>query len=113
MPAMMADWRRVSIVTGALLAGVWPFMASAACSPPQPPYWEGKGGKPALPPKPACLSTKEGCPGWEAYSYNDAIKAYNTKAEAYRPAAEAYVKQLNDYVKAAADYAQCEVKTLQ
>lgn len=95
------------------LAASWPLAAGAACSPPQPPYWEGKGAKPPLPQKPACLGKKEGCPGWEAYSHNDAIKAYNAKAEAYRPAAELYVKQLNAYVKAASDYAQCEVKSLQ
>lgn len=95
------------------LAASWPPAAGAACAPPQPPSREGKGDKPALPPKPACLDKKEGCPGWEAYSYSDAIKAYNLKAEAYRPLAQSYVKQLNDYVKAAADYAQCEVKSLQ
>ncbi len=113
MLRLSADWRNVLTAAIALTAGAWPLAASAACTPPQPPYWEGKSGKPALPQKPACLSTKDGCPGWEAYSYNDAVKAYNVKAEAYRPAAEAYVKQLNDYVKAASEYAQCEVKSLQ
>ena len=103
--------KTVAAALGLVLTG--PQTGSAACSPPQPPSWAGKGAKPPLPQKPPCLDKKEGCPGWEAYSYNDAIKAYNAQAEAYRPAAEAYVKQLNAYVKAAADYAQCEVKALQ
>ena len=69
--------------------------------------------KPALPQKPACLDAKEGCPGWEGYSYNDAIKAYNLQAQAFRPIAEAYLQKLNAYVKASADYAQCEVNAMQ
>lgn len=105
--------KRIIGACAAALLTLWSPAARAACSPPQPPYWESKGDKPAPPPKPACLSAKDGCPGWEAYSYNDAIKAYNLKAEAYRPLAQDYVKRLNDYVKAASDYAQCEVKSLQ
>lgn len=86
---------------------------SAECVRPEPPAATLKPTKPGLPAKPACLDAKGGCPGWEAYSYNDAIKAYNAQIEAYRPLAEGYVKALNAYVKGSADYAQCEVKTLQ
>jgi hypothetical protein len=39
-------------------------------------------------------------PGWEAYSYNDAIKAYNAQAQAFQSVAGAYVQKLNAYVKA-------------
>ncbi|UMY20208.1 hypothetical protein MMB17_20260 [Methylobacterium organophilum] len=87
--------------------------AHAACTPPAPPPVEGRPAKPALPQKPGCLSAKDGCPGWEAYSYNDAIKAYNVQIEAFRPLAQAYVEKLNAYVKASADYARCEIGTLQ
>ncbi|WP_236960993.1 hypothetical protein [Methylobacterium durans] len=87
--------------------------ARAACTRPEPPPPESKPAKPPLPEKPACLDAKGGCPGWEAYSYNDAVKAYNAQAQAFRPLAEVYVQKLNAYVKASADYAQCEVKTLQ
>ncbi|MGU3359879.1 hypothetical protein ACLBWX_06040 [Methylobacterium sp. M6A4_1b] len=87
--------------------------ARAACTSPEPPPAASRPAKPPLPAKPACLDAKGGCPGWEAYSYNDAIKAYNEKAAAFRPLAEAYVKALNAYVKASSDFAQCEVKTLQ
>lgn len=85
----------------------------AECVPAQPPAVATRPTKPPLPAKPACLDAKGGCPGWEAYSYNDAIKAYNAQAAAFRPLAEAYVKALNAYVKASSDYAQCEVKALQ
>ncbi|WP_457108725.1 hypothetical protein [Methylobacterium sp. P5_C11] len=85
----------------------------AACTPPEPPPASARPMKPALPAKPACLDAKEGCPGWEAYSYNDAIKAYNLQAQAFRPIAEGYVQKLNAYVKASADYAQCEVNAMQ
>ena len=87
--------------------------ARAACTLPEPPPATARPTKPPLPVKPACLDAKGGCPGWEAYSYNDAIKAYNEQAATFRPLAEAYVKALNAYVKASSDYAQCEVKTLQ
>jgi hypothetical protein len=86
---------------------------SAQCARPEPPPVSLRPTKPPLPAKPACLDAKDGCPGWEAYSYNDAIKAYNAQAQAFRTLAEAYVKALNAYVKASADYAQCEVKALQ
>jgi len=86
--------------------------AAAPCALPVPPPVEGKPVKPALPSKPACLDAKGGCPGWETYSYNDAIKAYNGQIAAYRPLAEAYLQRLNAYVKASADYAQCEAKSL-
>ena len=87
--------------------------AAAACTPPAPPPASARPAKPELPPKPACLDAKEGCPGWEGYSYNDAIKAYNLQAQAFRPIAEAYLQKLNAYVKASADYAQCEVNAMQ
>ncbi len=87
--------------------------AVATCTPPEPPPASARPAKPALPDKPACLDTKEGCPGWEAYSYNDAIKAYNLQAQAFRPIAEAYLQKLNAYVKASGEYAQCEVNAMQ
>ena len=100
------------IMAGALaLAGAWP--AVAACTPPVPPAADARPEKPKLPDKPACLDAKGGCPGWEAYSYNDAIKAYNAQAQLFRPLAEAYVQKLNAYVKASGEYANCEVKSLQ
>jgi hypothetical protein len=85
----------------------------AICSPPEPPPASARPAKPALPDKPACLDTKEGCPGWEAYSYNDAIKAYNLQAQAFRPIADAYLQKLNAYVRASGEYAQCEVNAMQ
>jgi hypothetical protein len=102
--------RAAALGLGALMSGN---AARAACTLPEPPPATARPTKPPLPAKPACLDVKGGCPGWEAYSYNDAIKAYNEKAAAFRPLAEAYVKALNAYVKASSDYAQCEVKTLQ
>ena len=84
-----------------------------AGTPPEPPPASARPAKPALPDKPACLDTKEGCPGWEAYSYNDAIKAYNLQAQAFRPISEAYLQKLNAYVKASGEYAQCEVNAMQ
>ena len=87
--------------------------ASAACTAPAPPSAAERPERPALPQKPACLDAKGGCPGWEAYTYSDQIKAYNAQIGAFRPIAEAYVQKLNAYVKASADYAQCEVKALQ
>ncbi|MCJ2083077.1 hypothetical protein [Methylobacterium sp. J-090] len=87
--------------------------ARAECPRAEVPPATARPVKPASPNKPACLDAKGGCPGWEAYTYNDAIKAYNAQIAVYRPLAEAYVKGLNAYVKAASDYAQCEVKALQ
>ena len=87
--------------------------ARAECPRAEPPPVSARPAKPTFPEKPACVDAKGGCPGWEAYSYNDAIKAYNAQIAVYRPLAEAYVKGLNAYVKAASDYAQCEVKALQ
>ncbi|WP_375454337.1 hypothetical protein [uncultured Methylobacterium sp.] len=95
------------------LALLSPPAAHAACTVPQPPPAAARPEKPALPQKPACLDAKGGCPGWEAYSYNDAIKAYNLRLQTFRPLAEGYVQTLNAYVKASADYAQCEVKAMQ
>lgn len=86
---------------------------AAPCTPPAPPPAEARPEKPKRPDKPACLDAKGGCPGWEAYTYNDAVKAYNAQAQAFRPLAETYLQRLNAYVKASSDYAQCEVKALQ
>ena len=90
-----------------------PVAAPAACLRPEPPPASAKPEKPALPTKPACLDAKGGCPGWEAYSYNDAIKAYNLQLQAFRPLADGYLQKLNAYVKASSDYAQCELRTMQ
>ena len=84
-----------------------------ACKPPEAPPAALRPTKPVLPEKPACLDAKGGCPGWEAYSFNDAVKAYNLQAQAFRPIAESYAQKLNAYVKASADYAQCEINAMQ
>ncbi|GJE17937.1 hypothetical protein [Methylobacterium marchantiae] len=95
------------------LAVLLPSSGWAECAKAVPPDPATRPTKPPLPAKPACLDAKGGCPGWEAYTFNDAVKAYNGQIAAYRPLADAYVKALNAYVKASADYAQCEVKALQ
>lgn len=90
--------------------------AGAACLPPMPPDIAGKPVRPTLPVKPPCADAKPGTPGclgWEAYSYNDAIKAYNAQITTFQTAANAYVARLNAYVAASGDYARCEVQTLQ
>ncbi len=103
--------RHVAIL--AALAGAVPASALAECAKAVPPDPATRPAKPTAPVKPPCLDAKGGCPGWEAYTFNDAVKAYNGQIATYRPLAEAYVKALNAYVKASADYAQCEVKALQ
>lgn len=88
----------------------------AACTPPVPPDVASKPAKPAPPVKSACVDAKigtEGCKGWEAYSFNDEVKAYNAKLPAFQAAAKAYVAKLNAYVSASSDYARCEVQSLQ
>lgn len=105
--------RRIFSRSTLALALLSPVAAHAACTPPEPPPAKARPDKPALPAKPACLDAKGGCPGWEAYSYNDAIKAYNLQLQAFRPLAEGYLQTLNAYVKASSDYAQCEVKAMQ
>ena len=87
--------------------------ATVVCEAPTPPPASARSSKPVLPEKPACLDAKGGCPGWEAYSFNDAVKAYNLQAQAFRPIAEAYIQKLNAFVKASSDYAQCEVNAMQ
>lgn len=94
-------------------ASVAPAPVATSCTVPVPPPVGERPTKPALPQKPACLDAKEGCPGWEAYSYNDAVKAYNNQAQAFRPLAEAYLQKLNAYVKASSAYAQCEAEAMQ
>ncbi len=101
---------RAAFCLGGLLAG--PALA-ASCTPPLPPPAEARPDKPKRPEKPACLDAKGGCPGWEAYSFNDAVKAYNAQLQVYRPLAEAYLQRLNAYVKSSSDYAHCEAKALQ
>lgn len=89
--------------------------AHAACTPPVPPDVASRPAKPALPVKSACVDAKigtEGCKGWEAYSFNDEVKAYNAKLPAFQAAAKAYVAKLNAYVSASGDYAKCEVQSL-
>ncbi|WP_019902932.1 hypothetical protein [Methylobacterium sp. 77] len=95
------------------LAALLPSSGWAECAKAVPPDPATRPTKPPPPVKPACLDAKGGCPGWEAYTFNDAVKAYNAQIAHYRPLAEAYVKALNAYVKASGDYAQCEVKALQ
>ena len=75
-----------------LILSLAPLPAAAQCVKPEPPPVEGKPARPALPAKPACLDAKGGCPGWEAYSYNDAVKAYNLQLQAFQPLAQAYVQ---------------------
>lgn len=90
--------------------------ARAACTAPVPPDSAARPAKPTLPVKGPCVDAKvgtAGCLGWEAYKYNEDIRAYNEKGAAFGRAAQAYVDRLNAYVKASADYAQCEVKALQ
>lgn len=103
---------RAGVIGAGFCGGLW-VSAGLACTPPTPPPVEGKPAKPALPQKPACLDAREGCPGWEAYSYNDAVKAYNAQAKTFQGLAQAYVQRLNAYVKASGDYAACEAKSLQ
>lgn len=89
--------------------------ARAACTPPVPPDVSARPTKPTPPVKSACVDAKvgtEGCKGWEAYSFNDEVKAYNAKLPAFQGAAKAYVAKLNAYVSASADYARCEVQSL-
>lgn len=105
---------RVRLLGAALVLTVLlPSFAIGECAKAVPPDPATRPTKPTAPAKPACLDAKGGCPGWEAYTFNDAVKAYNLQIAAYRPLAEAYVKALNAYVKASGDYAQCEVKSLQ
>ena len=110
----MAGPRLVRAVTSALLFAYAVSRAALACDLPSPPSVASKPTKPALPPKPACVSAsgKDACPGWEAYSYNDQIKAYNVQVTAYGAAANAYVATLNAFVTATAAYAKCEVDSL-
>ncbi|KMO10990.1 hypothetical protein [Methylobacterium platani] len=90
-----------------------PVAAHAACTAPMPPPASEKPVKPALPQKPACLDAKGGCPGWEAYTYNDGIKAYNAQLGPYRTGAEAYARKLKAYADGSVAYANCEMQSLQ
>ncbi|ACL56260.1 hypothetical protein [Methylobacterium nodulans] len=103
------DARRFVLLVALAAAGP----ARAACTVPTPPPVSEKPVKPALPEKPACLDAKGGCPGFEAYTFNDAVKAYNAKLPAYRAGAEAYAGKLKAYVDASVAYANCEMKSLQ
>lgn len=89
---------------------------SAACIVPAPPDPAGRPVKPALPVKGPCVDAKAGttgCLGWEAYTYNDDVKAYNEQAKAWKTLADAYVAKLNAYVQASGEYARCEIGALQ
>jgi hypothetical protein len=97
----------------ALLLALAPVPARAACTPPVPPPATERPEKPPLPEKPACLSAKDGCPGFEAYTYGDAVKAYNAKLPAYKTVAQAYADKLKAYVDASVAYAKCEMKAMQ
>ena len=101
------------VLAAVLLALAWP--AHAACTPPVPPDIAARPARPSPPVKSACVDAKigtEGCKGWEAYSFNDEVKAYNAKLPTFQAAANAYVAKLNAYVSASADYAKCEVNSL-
>lgn len=95
-----------------LLAAAAPALAD--CTPPTAPDPSGRPQKPVPPEKTACVETptKAGCLGWEAYRFNDEVKAFNAKVPAYQKAANAYVTQLNAYVAAANAYAKCEADAL-
>lgn len=86
----------------------------AACTPPVAPDPATRPEKPVPPEKTACVEapTKPGCLGWEAYRFNDEVKAFNAKVPAWQKAANAYVAQLNAYVAAANAYAKCEADAL-
>ena len=87
----------------------------AACTAPQPPDPASRPAKLAAPVKGPCVDKQPGTPGclgWEAYSFNDEVKAFNAKVPTFQREAEAYVAKLNAYVSAAAAYAKCEVETL-
>lgn len=87
----------------------------AGCTAPSPPDPASRPAKLTPPVKGPCVDKQPGtagCLGWEAYTFNDEVKAYNAKVPAFKTAAEAYVGQLNAYVAAAAAYAKCEVDAL-
>ncbi|GJD51664.1 hypothetical protein OPKNFCMD_4419 [Methylobacterium crusticola] len=96
-----------------LVLALAPLPARAACTAPVPPPVSERPVKPALPQKPPCLDAKGGCPGWEAYTYNDAIKAYNALLAPYKTGAEAYARRLKTYAEAGVAYANCEMQSLQ
>ena len=95
-----------------LLAAAGP--AFAACTPPVAPDASARPEKLVPPVKSACVDNPSGpgCLGWEAYRFNEDVKAFNAKVPAYQKAANAYVTQLNAYVAAANAYAKCEVDAL-
>lgn len=106
-------------LVSALLAAA--FVTSAAlparadCAPPAPPDRASRPVKPALPVKGPCVDAKPGAPGclgWEAYKFNDDVKAYNAALPAWKALADAYVAKLNAYVLASGEYARCEVKEM-
>lgn len=102
----------LAAVAALLLAGP----AGAACTPPAVPDPAGRPARPVAPAKGPCVDAKPGtanCLGWEAYSYNDAVKAYNEQAKVFQAAANAYVARLNAYVRASSEYARCEVGAMQ
>jgi hypothetical protein len=87
----------------------------AACTLPTAPDPASRPAKLSPPVKGPCVDKQPGAPGclgWEAYTFNDEVKAYNAKVPVFRAAAEAYVAKLNAYVAAASAYAKCEVDGL-
>jgi hypothetical protein len=106
-----------SILTAAVMSfpAMSPLAVEAfACTVPSPPDAAARPEKPVPPEKTACVEapTKPGCLGWEAYKFNDEVKAFNAKVPAWQKAANAYVTQLNAYVAAANAYAKCEADAL-
>lgn len=106
--------REVGAAVAVLIAGA--AGAAETCAVPVPPPVSARPVRPPLPVKTPCVDAKpgtEGCKGWEAYSFNDEVKAYNSALPAFQTAANGYVAKLNAYVAASNDYARCEVKALQ
>ena len=109
--------KRAALLVGRVLCvSILATVSAQACPVPAPPDPATRPAKPVPPVKGPCVDAKpgtQGCLGWEAYSFNDEVKAYNAKVPAFQAAANAYVAKLNDYVKASNDYARCEVQALQ
>ena len=104
--------RRVALVL--VVIGAMSVPAFADCTPPLAPDAAARPQKPVPPAKSACVDNPSGpgCLGWEAYLFNDEVKAFNAKVPAWQKAANAYVTQLNAYVAAANAYAKCEADAL-
>lgn len=110
---VLSATRSTSLAVALLVLAAIPSLA-ATCTAPTVPDPAKRPVRPTPPVKSACVDNASGpgCKGWEAYQFNDEVKAYNAKAPAFQKAANDYVAQLNAYVKAANDYAKCEVDAL-